>query len=72
VGPRLEEAAPFRSPGQLLPDAHDGELSGERPDLVEELDDRSLGLGREPESRTGRLRLSTACDDHRRPAVGQR
>jgi hypothetical protein len=25
-------------------------LSGERPDLLEELDERSLGLGHEPES----------------------
>jgi hypothetical protein len=35
-----------------LPNEHDGELSGERPDLLEELDERSLGLGHEPESTT--------------------
>jgi hypothetical protein len=36
--------------GELLTDEDDGELSGERPDLLEELDERSLGLGHEPES----------------------
>jgi hypothetical protein len=35
-----------------LPNEYDGELSGERPDLLEELDERSLGLGHEPESTT--------------------
>jgi hypothetical protein len=32
----------------------DGELTGERPDLLEELDERTLGVGHEPDSTTRR------------------
>lgn len=44
---------------ELLADEHDGKLSGERPDLLEELDKRSLGLGHEPESTTETTRLAS-------------
>jgi hypothetical protein len=37
-------------PGELFAYEDDSELSGKRPDLLEELDKRSLGLGHEAES----------------------